>query len=180
MSLEQQGVLFISGIPGAGKSTVARIIAERLPRSVHIESDAIHNLVIGGRKAPHEEPRDEAERQLRLRERNVAGLIDNFAAEGFVVVVDDVIVYRVRLDRYLDVTRTRPVYMAILAPSLETALARDLARSEKTVGHQSHLDAVVRDQMHGIGFWIDSAAMTAEQTADEVLKNVWSQGRIAG
>jgi chloramphenicol 3-O-phosphotransferase len=160
---------------------VARIVAEKLPRSAHIESDAIQDLIISGRKHPGEEPREESERQLRLRERNIAALIDNFAGEGFVVVVDDVIAYHARLNRYLEVIKTRPVYMAVLAPPLNIALARDLARPEKTVGHLwAHLDAVIRSEMCGVGLWVDSSGMTEEQTADEVLQGVWSQGHIAG
>jgi chloramphenicol 3-O-phosphotransferase len=178
---EIQGVLFISGIPGAGKTTVARIIAQRLSRSAHIESDAIQDLVISGRKHPNEEPREESDRQLMLRERNVAALIDNFVADGFGVIVDDVIAYRARLERYLALIASRPVYLVILAPPLDVSLARDMARSGKTVGHfWSHLDQVIRREMSGLGLWIDSSEMTAEETAGEALKNVIEHGLIAG
>ncbi len=34
-------VLLLTGPPGAGKSTVARIVAERFERSVHVEADRI-------------------------------------------------------------------------------------------------------------------------------------------
>jgi adenylylsulfate kinase-like enzyme len=41
-------MILISGIPGAGKTTVSRLLAARLlPRSVHIEGDLIGHHFIG-------------------------------------------------------------------------------------------------------------------------------------
>ncbi|MFM7322643.1 MAG: AAA family ATPase [Armatimonadota bacterium] len=45
-----------TGIPGAGKTTTARALATRLPRSVHIEGDRLFELVVSGRVGPGELP----------------------------------------------------------------------------------------------------------------------------
>ena len=59
----------IAGIQAAGKSTVARLLAQRFERGVHIEADVLYQMIISGRVLPEEpgEMTPEAERQLRLR-----------------------------------------------------------------------------------------------------------------
>src|SRR5258706_15483689 len=91
---DYRGVLLISGVPAAGKTTVSEIVARRLPRSALIHGDQIQNLVISGRRRPNEEPPFEADQQLRLRDRNMAALANNFVDGGFLTVIDDVFVYK--------------------------------------------------------------------------------------
>jgi hypothetical protein len=74
---QPSGVLLISGVPGAGKTMVARLVAAAFARTALIHGDEVHNLVVAGRRHPNEEPADEAESQLRLRDRNIAALADN-------------------------------------------------------------------------------------------------------
>lgn len=69
--------------------------------------------------APHEQPKEEAERQLRLRRRNICLLADSFADHGFVPVIDDVVVSTSVLEIYRERLRTRPLVFVQLAPNLE-------------------------------------------------------------
>jgi adenylylsulfate kinase-like enzyme len=185
MTTEAAGVLLISGIPGAGKTTVSRLIAAQLPRSALISGDQVHDLVISGRRYPSEEQLggdigQEAGRQMLLRDRNICDLANNLAGAGFLPVIDDVIVYRPRLERLVANIKVRPIYMAMLAPDLDVVEQRDRDRQEKTVFHLwSHLDDLMRQDMTGNGLWIDSTHLTAEQTADAVLARVWQEGVIA-
>lgn len=173
-------VYLISGIPGAGKTTVARALAKQLPRAAHIEGDAIQNLIVSGGLHPQEEPRAEAQRQLCLRTRNVSLLADSFFEHGVTPVVDDVVAYEDRLQQYKTCIRSRPLVMVVLAPPLEICLARDSARVEKHVGHiWGHLDAVMRRELVDVGLWLDSSGLTPKQTVDSILKRA-QEGVIAG
>jgi adenylate kinase family enzyme len=164
------GVFLISGIPGAGKTTVARLLAEQFPLGAHIEADEIQNLIVSGGLHPQEKPRKEAMRQLRLRTRNVSLLADTFARAQIVPVIDDTVVYRQRLENYLADLQTRPLRLVLLTPPLEIALARDEGRVHKKVGHiWSHLDAVMREEMVGLGLWLDTTAQTPQQTMAAII-----------
>ncbi|MFG1708780.1 AAA family ATPase [Nonomuraea sp. M3C6] len=70
------GVVLITGISAAGKSTVAQALAERLPRSAHVRGDTFRRMVVGGRAEMTPEPSDEAMRQLHLRYRIAANAAD--------------------------------------------------------------------------------------------------------
>ena len=166
-----QCVYTISGIPGAGKTIVARALAKRLRLAAHIEGDAIQNLIVSGVLHPQEEPSAEAHRQLRLRTRNVSLLADSFFECGVTPVIDDAVVRKARLEDYLARLAARPVMLALLAPPLEVALSRDSLRVEKTVGHiWAHLDDVMRREMNSLGLWIDTADLTVEETVELILR----------
>lgn len=57
----------ISGVSAAGKSTVARLLAERFERSVCVPGDAIREMVVSGRADMSPDPGPEALGQLTLR-----------------------------------------------------------------------------------------------------------------
>jgi len=165
-----EGVFLISGVPGAGKTTVARLLARHFPLGAHIEADEIQNLIVSGGLHPQEEPPEEALRQLRLRTRNVSLLADTFANARVVPVIDDTVVDRQRLENYLADLQTRPLRLVLLSPPLDIALARDKRRGHKEVGHiWGHLDAVMREEMIGLGLWLDTSAQTPQQTLAAII-----------
>jgi predicted kinase len=91
----------INGIPGAGKSSVARTLARRVERGVHIEGDRLQEFILSGSVHPGGQPADEEARQIHLNVRNQCLLARSFAEAGFVPVIDYVVVSRERLEEYL-------------------------------------------------------------------------------
>lgn len=89
-------VVLVTGIPGAGKTTVAGALARTYERGAHVEADVPQGMIVAGGLWPDGEPRDGARAQLDLRTRNAAALAANFADAGIVAVVDDILVVRER------------------------------------------------------------------------------------
>ena len=64
MSAPHGRVIVITGAMAAGKSTVAELLARRLPRSVHIRGDVFRKMVVNGRADMTPQPDPEAIAQL--------------------------------------------------------------------------------------------------------------------
>src|SRR5215204_1887840 len=78
-------VIVVSGMQGAGKSTVATALARRLPRAARIEPDALQAMIVSGGRWPEaREMSAAAAAQLRLR--HACLLARSFVAAGFCAV----------------------------------------------------------------------------------------------
>ncbi len=53
-------VVLVTGVMAAGKSTVAQLPAERLPRSVHLRGDSFRRMIVSGREEFTPRPTAEA------------------------------------------------------------------------------------------------------------------------
>lgn len=69
-------------MPGAGKSTVSRLLAANLPRAARIAADDLNAMVLAGAVWPLGQPAEEAARQVELSYRNLAALAKNFTDAG--------------------------------------------------------------------------------------------------
>ena len=136
----QPAVLVISGIPGAGKSTISALVARRLERAAHIEAEVLQRFVASGGAWPDGQPHEEAMRQLRLRGRNVALLADSFFEAGITPIIDDVVI-ATRLDELRADLQSRPLLFVLLVPDLDAVRARNRERPNKNVFEAwRHLD----------------------------------------
>jgi gluconate kinase len=159
----------ISGIPGAGKTTIARTLASTLPMSAHIEGDKLgHEFIVNGLVPPDGEPAEEAQRQVDLRRAHIRFLADSFAEAGFTPVIDDVVVSPAVLDGYRAL-RTRPIAFVQLTPSPDTVLVRDAARDKQVAATWLHLDDQVRKwpEPHP-GLWLDTSELTIDATVETI------------
>jgi cytidylate kinase len=163
-------VYIVSGIPGAGKTTVSRLLASRLARGVHLEADRLPEWIVSGGVWPNQEPQAEADRQLRLRARNVCLLADSYFDAGFTPVIDDVVIGS-RLAEFQRTLRSRPLLLVLLTPRLEVVEHRDANRTEKHVFDiWSHLNEVMHRETPRVRLWLDSSDITAEQTVSAILQ----------
>jgi chloramphenicol 3-O-phosphotransferase len=170
------GSLIITGTPAAGKTTVSRLVAERLPRSARIDGDVMAFMMVNGWASPLDadgnwNPGPEAKSQLRLRMINACSVADNFAAAGFTPVIDAVVETREELDFIAGRLVTRPLMLVVLSPPLEVAQHRNATRDPETrVGYDfSHTARNMRRELGELGWWLDSGEQTAEETADLIV-----------
>ena len=90
LNSSQPTLIVVTGIMAAGKSTVARLLAQRFVQGVHIEADVLQRMIISGGVWVSQpgEPDGEAARQLRLRLKHLCLLGKSFVEAGFTVVLD--------------------------------------------------------------------------------------------
>lgn len=128
MAAATPGVLILSGTPGAGKTTVSQLVAERLERSAVIRGDDVALMIVNGSVSPAGEPAAEAERQLLMRAQNISMLANNFSAAGFCPILDHVVPNRRVLRAMLRWLTPRPVLFVTLAPTIAVAQHRNRTR----------------------------------------------------
>ncbi|MEM7079780.1 MAG: AAA family ATPase, partial [Pseudomonadota bacterium] len=66
-------VIAITGTPGVGKTTICRLLAERIALSAHVEADELQRFIVAGGQWPSAGTKV-AHAQLLLRTRNAATL----------------------------------------------------------------------------------------------------------
>jgi chloramphenicol 3-O-phosphotransferase len=169
----------ISGMQGAGKTTVAGLLARRFERGVHIPADALQKMIVSGARWPEaREMSEEAARQLRLRLHNMCLLGASFQDAGFTAVLDDIII-GFRVDDLLEEMNERPFYFVMLTPDLETVRERESGRGTSLHEAWGWMDDEVRSRTRRIGLWFDSSKQTAEETVEEIMRRYEAEALVS-
>ena len=162
-------IIVVSGLPGAGKSTVAALLGRRLPRAAHIEADRLQQFVISGGVLPDVSGiSPEAARQLRLRLRNACLLARSFRDDGFTAIIDDI----VAAERYDDLVADLegiPFGFIMLLPDFEHVKARWRAMSSPFAEAWDWIDDDIRVRTPRVGLWLDTTHLTPADAVDAIV-----------
>jgi predicted kinase len=175
--LEQPAIIAVTGIQAAGKSTIARLLAQRFARGVHIEADQLQHMIVSGSEGVQEpgDPQGEAQAQYLLRLKHMCLLGRSFFEAGFTVVLDDIMLGD-SWHYVQEQLQGLPYALVVLAPRVEVvAQVRDRQRSKRPLGEAwaVYLDRAFRETMTGVGYWIDSSNQTPEETVDAILQRLY-------
>ena len=173
-------VLILTGPPAAGKSAVARALAERYDRVAHVEVDVLHDFITPTGHVHPWGPPAVWQRQQGLLTRNACALARNFLEDRFAVIIDDVVITAAELALYLDGLKqaVAPVHFIRLLPRLAVCLDRNSKRHEGRMNPE-RIEAVYRE--FGAageigGATVDSSELTPYETADK-LQALTTSGR---
>ena len=154
-------IIFLNGSINAGKTTVAKILAQKLPNVALVEIDALHHMIDWM-------PIDQA---VPINLENAASVIRCFSKRGLDVIVpyplsrDD---YSYLMNELKDVDTK--IHVFTLAPKLEVALTnrgtRELEdRERERIRHHYRIGIPAPS----FGEIIDNSDQSAEDTANYIL-----------
>ena len=137
-------VLILTGPPGSGKTTTARVLAESRERAVHLESDAFFHSIASGYVEPWEPA---AHEQNTLVMDIVADAAVRYARAGYFTIVDGIVSPRWFFEPLRDAIRAggRPVAYTVLRPPLAVCVARATARDTDPVRDPDVLERLWHD-----------------------------------
>lgn len=166
-------VFVVTGARASGKSTVARVLADSLVKSVCIDGSVLESMVIAGKVPLTAEPTVSALEQVFTRWAGALTLADVWSANGFdVVIADDII--GDYLEDFLDLADAGPIHLVMLHPSVDVLYERQAAGAAFSPGQASleNLWNEVEFNTPRVGLWIDNSAITPAAVVVRILRNL--------
>ena len=172
-------ILILSGAPGAGKTTTARLLAVGFERAVHLESDAFFRFIRSGYVEPW---RPDSHEQNTTVMRIVATAAAAYAAAGYFTIIDGIISPAWFLEPVRDALKSagQVVAYAVLQAPLSVCTARAVGRGGEGSIDPSVIERLWQD-FADLGDLKQNALDCAERSAAQVaelLKERMQQGLL--
>ena len=141
---KETSVLILTGAPGVGKTTTARILAARSDRAVHLESDLFFHFIQSGYIDPW---KAESHEQNRIVMRIVADAAAAYAAAGFFTIIDGIVMPEWFLEPLRDTLHEagHPVAYAVLRAPLPLCASRAQGRGSQPLGDREVVERLWHD-----------------------------------
>ena len=167
---EHTRAYLLTGVPGAGKSTVARLLALHFDRAAHIDIDLVfHHFTVSGLAEPST-PGAETAAQAELAAANAGAMARNYLAAGYVCVLEGALARRGEIRACQQALAPYPLHLIVLAPPPGVSEQRDAQRSGKHVaGYFRHLGPLLASELAGTGLWLDTSQQTPLDTVRMIL-----------
>jgi hypothetical protein len=175
---ELRGVLFLTGPPGAGKSSAGKELSARHPSAVHVDVDTLRGFVRSRFADPTLDWDDETYAQFRLARTAARAIAEIYVAAGYLAILDDMYVPSGgEVDKEIWSSASSPILgRVVLLPDVPVALARNADRDRgKITGRLASLIPRITREFHaaipGAPEWavIDNSKMTVEETATAIV-----------
>jgi adenylate kinase family enzyme len=152
-------IIFINGSINAGKSTIAKLLASKIPNTANVEIDSFHEFIYWL----------EIDKAVPINLENAVLVINNFAKRGYNVVVP----YPLSQKNYEYLKKelcNNELYFFTLSPDIKKAQSntndRKLTQWERE-RIQHHYDIGIPNP--DFGKIIDNTGQTPEETVEEII-----------